>query len=105
MSKRIVICADGTWNTPDQKDEGVVSPTNVARLAMCVAPFAEDGRRQLLYYESGVGTRWYDRIRGKAWGQVFRWLFFAPKNFHIQKNHPAKLHINSPPTGKFDQHV
>jgi len=64
MSKRIVICADGTWNTPDQKDEGVVSPTNVARLAMCVAPFAGDGRRQLLYYDTGVGTRWYDRIRG-----------------------------------------
>ena len=46
MSKRIVICADGTWNTPDQKNEGVISPTNVARLAMCVTPFAGDGRRQ-----------------------------------------------------------
>jgi len=68
MSKRIVICADGTWNTPDQKDEGVISPSNVARLAMCVAPFAGDGRRQLLYYDSGVGTRWYDRIRGGVSG-------------------------------------
>ena len=68
MSKRIVICADGTWNTPDQKDEGVISPTNVARLAMCVAPFAGDGRRQLLYYNSGVGTHWYDRIRGGVSG-------------------------------------
>lgn len=64
MSKRIVICADGTWNTPDQKDEGVISPTNVARLAMSVAHFAGDGWRQMLYYDSGVGTHWYDRIRG-----------------------------------------
>ena len=24
MSKRIVVCCDGTWNTPDQKDDGVV---------------------------------------------------------------------------------
>jgi uncharacterized protein (DUF2235 family) len=64
MPKRIVICADGTWNTPDQKDEGVISPTNVAKLAMCVAPFAGDGRRQPLYYDSGVGTQWFDKIRG-----------------------------------------
>ena len=68
MSKRIIICSDGTWNTPDQKDEGVISPTNVAKLAMCVAPFAGDGRRQLLYYDSGVGTNWYDRIRGGVSG-------------------------------------
>lgn len=64
MSKRIVICCDGTWNTPDQTDEGVISPTNAAKVAMCVASLAGDGRRQLLYYDSGVGTRWYDRIRG-----------------------------------------
>ena len=31
---------------------------------MAVAPYAGDGRRQLLYYDTGVGTRWYDRIRG-----------------------------------------
>lgn len=64
MSKRIIICSDGTWNTPDQKDDGVISPTNVAKIAMAVAPFDGDGRRQLLYYDSGVGTNWYDRIRG-----------------------------------------
>ncbi len=68
MSKRIVICCDGTWNTPDQTDQGVISPTNVAKIAMCVAPLAGDGRRQMLYYDSGVGTRWYDRIRGGVSG-------------------------------------
>lgn len=63
MSKRIVVCCDGTWNTPDQKDDGVVCPTNVTRLAMAVAPYAGDGRRQMLYYDTG-GTHGYDRIRG-----------------------------------------
>lgn len=68
MSKRIVVCCDGTWNTPDQKDDGVVCPTNVTRLAMAVAPYAGDGRRQMLYYDTGVGTHWYDRIRGGVSG-------------------------------------
>ena len=70
MSKRIIICSDGTWNSPDQTDEGVVSPTNVSKLALAVAPEAADGRRQLLYYDPGVGTHWYDRFRGgfSGWG-------------------------------------
>lgn len=29
MSKRIVICSDRTWNTPDQKQEGKYNPTNM----------------------------------------------------------------------------
>ena len=27
--KRLIVCADGTWNTPDQKDNGKPAPTNV----------------------------------------------------------------------------
>ena len=70
MSKRIIICSDGTWNRPDQTDGGVVCPSNVARLALAVAPVAGDGRRQVRFYDPGVGTRWYDRIRGgiSGWG-------------------------------------
>jgi uncharacterized protein (DUF2235 family) len=70
MSKHIIICSDGTWNSPDQTDEGVISPTNVFKLALAVAPEAADGRRQLRYYDEGVGTHWYDRIRGglSGWG-------------------------------------
>ncbi|WP_043776271.1 T6SS phospholipase effector Tle1-like catalytic domain-containing protein, partial [Desulfomicrobium escambiense] len=63
MSKRVVVCCDGTWNTPDQKDDGVVCPTNVTRLAMAVAPYAGNGKPQMRYYDTGVGTQWYDRIR------------------------------------------
>ncbi|TAL17590.1 hypothetical protein EPN96_04530 [bacterium] len=31
MPKRIIICADGTWNTPDQSDHGEPSLTNVTK--------------------------------------------------------------------------
>ena len=38
MSKRIVICCDGTWNTVDQP-----YPTNVVKMARAIAPVAPDG--------------------------------------------------------------
>jgi uncharacterized protein (DUF2235 family) len=64
MPKRIVICADGTWNTPDQKDGDEVHPSNVTKTALCVAPCDKNGMPQIVYYDKGVGTEWYDRIRG-----------------------------------------
>jgi uncharacterized protein (DUF2235 family) len=68
MPKRIVICCDGTWNTPDQKDRGEVRPSNVAKTALSIAPLDEKGLEQLVYYDKGVGTDWYDRIRGGLTG-------------------------------------
>lgn len=57
MNKRIVVCCDGTWNSPDQEDrEGVPCPTNVVKVACAVAPVGRDNREQVLYYNSGVGT-------------------------------------------------
>lgn len=53
--KRIVICSDGTWNTPDAEGEG--TPTNVARLAGVVPAHDDAGVEQLTYYGTGVGTR------------------------------------------------
>jgi uncharacterized protein (DUF2235 family) len=53
--KRIVICCDGTWNTPDQTDDGVAEPTNVTKLADATARTA-GGVEQMLFYHSGVGT-------------------------------------------------
>ncbi|SMG63605.1 hypothetical protein BMETH_179719033, partial [methanotrophic bacterial endosymbiont of Bathymodiolus sp.] len=29
--KNIFICTDGTWNTTDQTDRGVLAPSNVAK--------------------------------------------------------------------------
>ena len=38
MPKRIVICADGTWNKPEQEEQGQPASTNVAKLAAAVLP-------------------------------------------------------------------
>lgn len=56
--KRLVICADGTWNTPDQKDEGKPAPTNVWKMHEAVRKVsaAPDGVKQISHYEPGVGA-------------------------------------------------
>jgi uncharacterized protein (DUF2235 family) len=67
--KRLVVCCDGTWNTPDQKDRGVERPTNVVTLARWVLPQAPDGTEQKTYYDRGVGTGdFVDRLFGGAFG-------------------------------------
>lgn len=68
MTKRLVMCCDGTWNTPDQATGDLPNATNVAKVAMALAPRDEDGREQRLYYHRGVGTNRSDRILGGAFG-------------------------------------
>jgi uncharacterized protein (DUF2235 family) len=63
MPKRLVVCCDGTWNTPDQ-----TSPTNVTKIALAVAPTDEDGIEQRVFYLRGVGTTGWERLRGGAFG-------------------------------------
>jgi len=68
--KRIVICCDGTWNTPDKNDAGVPVPTNVVKIAQAVSRTARDGTAQLMYYDPGVGTSgsWLQRAIDGATG-------------------------------------
>lgn len=56
--KRIVICADGTWNQRDQEDEvtGKRRPTNVTKIARAVISRAPDDIDQVVFYDNGVGT-------------------------------------------------
>jgi uncharacterized protein (DUF2235 family) len=68
MSKRIVICCDGTWNTPDQKDRGEIRPSNVAKMALSIAAADAQGQPQLVYYDQGVGTEWYNKLIGGMTG-------------------------------------
>ncbi|GLY64382.1 DUF2235 domain-containing protein [Amycolatopsis taiwanensis] len=63
MVKKIVICCDGTWNTPDQR-----APTNVARIAEAVRPADAEGREQRTFYHRGVGTNGWDRLIGGVFG-------------------------------------
>ena len=63
--KRLVVCCDGTWNTPEME-----SPTNVVRLARAVRPRDAQRRLQVLYYDEGVGTHGpIDKIVGGALGE------------------------------------
>jgi uncharacterized protein (DUF2235 family) len=67
--KRIAIFCDGTWNRPDQVHHGRACPTNVVKLHRAVAPAGEDRTtEQLTFYEQGVGTGRFDRLRGGMLG-------------------------------------
>lgn len=54
--KRIAIFCDGTWNTPDETDDGKLCQTNVVKLANALLPTSTDGKKQLLYYDTGIGS-------------------------------------------------
>lgn len=67
--KRIVISLDGTWNAPnDDGDIGSKGVTNVQKFHNAVLAKGADGRVQHAWYQKGVGTRWYNRLRGGAFG-------------------------------------
>ena len=69
--KRIIICADGTWNLRDQIDKatGKRHATNVTKLARAVLPRTKEGIDQIVFYHDGVGTRrGLDRLTGGAFG-------------------------------------
>jgi hypothetical protein len=65
----LIVFCDGTWNTPDQMDNGIPAPTNVVKLRNALAVTPE----QHVYYHPGVGTDggWWNRVVGgepvKGW--------------------------------------
>ena len=55
--KRLVVCFDGTWNSPSQEDNGIPSPTNVYKISRAIPEKdPTTGTKQLTYYHTGVGT-------------------------------------------------
>jgi uncharacterized protein (DUF2235 family) len=72
--KRIVICADGTWNERDQMDEATNKrhPTNVTKVARAVVSRTSEvpAVDQVVYYHNGIGTSgWSDKYSGGALGE------------------------------------
>ncbi|TSK06992.1 MAG: DUF2235 domain-containing protein [Geobacter sp.] len=76
MPKKLVVCFDGTWNKPDEETDGKDSNTNVERLFASIdgvdarqysGSTLSDGAT-FKWYDSGVGTKWYEHIRGGAFG-------------------------------------
>ena len=62
---RLVVCFDGTWNTPDNAS----NPTNVVKLLRAIP--SKDGEvRQFVFYDKGVGTTGsvLDKIAGGLFG-------------------------------------
>jgi uncharacterized protein (DUF2235 family) len=53
MAKSIIFCADGTWDSPQETDQGLAAPTNVTRF---YDGLLNDGTTQVAYYDDGVGT-------------------------------------------------
>ncbi len=68
MSKRLVVCCDGTWNTPDQLSGRISTPTNVTKVALAIAPSDPNSKEQRVFYHRGVGTSRFERVRGGAFG-------------------------------------
>lgn len=65
MTRRLIVCCDGTWNSEENKDKGSLAPTNVFRLfnALC----CDD--TQLTRYQTGVGSGGVvDKILGGSLG-------------------------------------
>ncbi len=65
--KRIIICADGTWNRPEQ-DLKKDFPTNVLKIARSIAPIGEDGLQQVIFYDWGLGS-YHDSVSSGAFGK------------------------------------
>jgi len=82
--RNLIICADGTWNTPDQKVGDIPTPTNVVRISNAIAKNDKYGGEQLCYYHPGVGTEgtWWEKKAGGAIGvgldknikSAYKWL-------------------------------
>ncbi len=64
--KRIVICADGTWNRPEQLDKEQY-PTNVLSFARHLLPEDQAGTKQVVFYDWGIGS-YHDQLAGGGFG-------------------------------------
>jgi uncharacterized protein (DUF2235 family) len=70
--KRLILCADGTWNVRDQVDKvtNKRQPSNVTKVARAILPRASSGIDQIVYYYDGLGTAGgLDRYTGGAFGK------------------------------------
>ena len=80
MGKKLVVCCDGTWNTPRTETnifrtyrflrERLGMPTEVTHKAgvRTCGGKAADGSEVVLFYDAGVGTDWFSRLLGGGVG-------------------------------------
>jgi uncharacterized protein (DUF2235 family) len=85
-TKKIIVCCDGTW---DDSDGTLMIPTNIAKIARCINHTGhatdEDGKKtdqiipQVVYYQSGVGSKSFGPIEHLFDGFTGRGKFPAKK--------------------------
>ena len=51
--KKLIVCVDGTWNSPSMEDNGEPAPTNVFKFYRALEDGCDD---QCAYYHTGIGT-------------------------------------------------
>lgn len=62
MPRRLCLLFDGTWN--NRRDA-----TNVTRMRASILSRGTHDPLQPVFYDAGVGTHWYDRLTGGAFGR------------------------------------
>jgi hypothetical protein len=80
MPKKLIVCADGTWNDEDR------ARTNVAKLHRAIKTWHVEGVDQWVCYVSGVGTTFGEAISGGAFGyglsrNILRGYYFLVDNY------------------------
>jgi uncharacterized protein (DUF2235 family) len=87
MKKRIVICADGTWNRPEQ-DLDKDFPTNVLKLARAIKPVAGDDVPQQVFYDWGIGAD-HDKFIGGVTGRGIHKNIMDDYRYIVQNYSPG----------------
>lgn len=87
MTKRIVVCADGTWNRPE-KDLAKDFPTNVLRMARAIDPRGSDGITQQVFYDWGIGS-YYEQVLGGATGKGLNKNIMDDYRYIVQNYQPG----------------
>lgn len=90
--KRIVICADGTWNRPEQNPRKDF-PTNVLKLARAIAPVGDDGVPQQVFYDWGIGS-YHDEFIAGATGRGLHKNIMDDYRYIVQNYAPGdEIHL------------
>ncbi len=68
QTRRLVICNDGTWNSPDDEDRDKRKPTNITKISRGILPVDRNGVSQIAFYGEGVGTGFGEKFIGGVTG-------------------------------------
>ena len=87
MTKRIVVCADGTWNRPE-KNLKEDFPTNVLRIARAIKPVGLDGIPQQVFYDWGIGS-YHNQVWAGATGKGLHKNIMDDYRYIVQNYSPG----------------